>query len=63
MEKMCIYDTDKVCDNCYECRCDLDPEKICDNCMECVKGNVDYRAIVVEDFQMEEEFKRTHPDA
>jgi len=34
MEKLCILDEAKICNDCGECsRCDLDPEKICDNCI------------------------------
>jgi hypothetical protein len=51
MEKHCILDEEKLCDDCGEClTCDLDPEKICDNCMRCVKkSNADYLAIEIDE--------------
>lgn len=37
MEKICILDENKKCNNCRECdKCDLDPNKICDNCGKCL---------------------------
>lgn len=35
-KKTCIFDENKPCDNCGDCRCDLDPNKICDNCCRCL---------------------------
>ena len=58
LKKMCVLEDSKECDGCGECdRCDLDPGKICDNCMKCVRGDADYRAIRVDDFQLEAEFE------
>lgn len=57
MKKRCVLE-DKECIGCGECdRCDLDPNKICDNCMKCVNGDAEYRAIMVEDFELEAEFQ------
>ena len=57
-QKECVL-YDRVCIGCGECdRCDLDPEKICDNCMRCVRGESEYRAIAVEDIQLESEYLR-----
>ncbi len=62
MPKLCVLDETKLCDNCGECdRCDLDPNKICDNCMKCVNGEAEYRAVVVDDIEMESEFEEKHP--
>ena len=50
MEKLCILDENKICDECGECtRCDLNPDKICDNCMECIKSGADYSAIEIDE--------------
>ena len=50
MEKLCIMDENKICNDCGECsRCDLDPEKICDNCMKCIKSDADYSAIEIDE--------------
>ena len=50
MDKLCILDETKICDDCGECsRCDLDPEKICDNCMKCIKSDADYSAIEIDE--------------
>lgn len=57
-QKQCVL-YDRVCVGCGECdRCDLDPNKICDNCMKCVRGEGEYRAIAVDDIQLESEFLR-----
>lgn len=50
MEKRCVLDESKICDECGECqRCDLDPSKICDNCMKCVQSGADYNAIEIDE--------------
>ena len=57
-QKECVL-YERVCIGCGECdRCDLDPNKICDNCMKCVNGDSEYRAITVEDIQLENEYLR-----
>ncbi len=59
-QKQCVL-YDRLCIGCGECdRCDLDPNKICDNCMKCVRGEGDYRAIWVDDIELESEFQRKH---
>ena len=51
--KPCVL-YDRECIECGECdRCDLDPEKICDNCMKCVKGESEYRAILIDEVDEE----------
>lgn len=58
--KQCVL-YDRICIGCGECdRCDLDPNKICNNCMQCVRGEGDYRAILVDDIELESEFQRKH---
>ncbi|MFD3157120.1 hypothetical protein ACFIJ5_09710 [Haloimpatiens sp. FM7330] len=38
MTKYCIFDKNKVCDDCGECyKCELDPKKTCDNCGKCME--------------------------
>lgn len=57
MKKCVLYD--RECIDCGECdRCDLDPDKLCDNCMKCVRGEGDYRAILVESVEKPEEKNR-----
>ena len=47
---------DRECIGCGECdRCDLDPEKICDNCMKCVQGEAEFRGIMIDGIQLENE--------
>lgn len=59
-QKQCVL-YDRVCIGCGECdRCDLDPNKICNNCMKCIRGNEDYRAIAVDDIELESEYLRKH---
>ena len=44
---------DRECIGCGECdRCDLDPAKICDNCMKCVRGEAEFRGIVIDGIQL-----------
>ena len=47
-KKFCIFDDEKICDNCGECdRCDLDPNKICDNCGKCLdEYNTDEKGFI-----------------
>ena len=50
MEKYCVLQEGKICDDCGQCNmCDLDPNKICDNCMQCLKTDADYRAIEIDE--------------
>ncbi len=50
MDKICVLNENKICDECGECqRCDLDPNKICDNCMKCVSSGADYNAIEIDE--------------
>ena len=50
MNKNCVLDENKICDNCGECdRCDLDSGKVCDNCGKCIGMDADSRAIEIED--------------
>ncbi len=54
MARSCVL-YDRECIGCGECdRCDLDPEKICDNCMKCVKGEAEFRGIVIDGIEMED---------
>ena len=48
VNKTCIFDDEKICDNCGECdRCDLDPNKICDNCGKCLdEYNTDEKGFI-----------------
>lgn len=48
MNKYCVFDENKVCDECGDCVCDLDPNKICDNCMKCLHTDADYSAIQID---------------
>lgn len=47
---MCIFEENKVCDNCGDCRCDLNPEKVCDNCEKCLnQTDAEYLEILIDD--------------
>lgn len=55
MQKYCVLDENKLCDDCGECNvCDLDPNKICDNCMKCLQTGADYNAIEVDEILVDE---------
>jgi len=67
MNRMCVLDETKICDDCGECNvCDLDPNKICDNCMKCVKTGADYNAIeideIIDDGSGVKEYERIRRD-
>ena len=50
MEKYCVLDETKICNDCGECSvCDLDPNKICDNCMKCVNTGAAYNAVEIDE--------------
>lgn len=50
MEKYCVLEDGKLCDNCGQCNmCDLDPNKVCDNCMKCLNTGADYAAIEIDE--------------
>lgn len=56
MQKKCILDEKKNCDDCGEClRCDLDPTKICDNCMQCLEAGADYAEIKIDRIILEKD--------
>ena len=57
MSKNCIFDKDKICDNCGECdRCDLDKNKKCNNCGKCLEmEGCDSRAIKIDEIFDDEE--------
>lgn len=49
-EKKCIYEEEKLCDNCGDCRCDLDPNKVCDSCEKCLtQTDAEYLEILIDD--------------
>ena len=50
MDKYCLLDENKICNDCGECdKCDLDKNKICDNCGKCIGLDAHSRAIEIED--------------
>lgn len=51
MNKLCVFDKAKKCDDCGECEvCDLNPKKKCNNCGKCLElEGYDIRAIKIED--------------
>lgn len=54
--KNCIFDDNKICDNCGDCStCDLDQSKVCDNCGKCLGGEQDYTSKAVEIDEIVEE--------
>ncbi|CCJ33825.1 hypothetical protein [Caloramator australicus] len=47
--QMCIFDKNKICDNCSDCNtCDLVEGKICDNCGKCLELDSDYKEILID---------------
>lgn len=51
MNKQCILNSKKECDNCGECdRCDLNSNKKCDNCGKCLElEGYDMKAIKIDE--------------
>lgn len=64
-EKYCIFDSEKVCDDCGDCYiCDLDPKKKCNNCGKCLElEGYDTRAIkldeIIEDKEEIKEYQNS----
>ena len=56
MTKLCIFSSNKVCDDCGECdRCDLDSTKTCTNCGKCLESNDnEYKRVVIDEIDDEE---------
>jgi hypothetical protein len=57
MSKNCIFNINKICDNCGECEiCELDRNKKCDNCGKCLElEGYDVKAIKIDEvFEHEE---------
>ena len=53
--KECILVKGVICDDCGACdMCDLDPTKRCDNCMKCVKGESEFRSVVIDGILLSE---------
>ena len=53
-QEKCIFDENKICDNCGECEfCDLDPTKLCDNCGKCIQMN-DFVSIKIDSIESPE---------
>ncbi|MCX7903987.1 MAG: hypothetical protein N2486_05705 [Caloramator sp.] len=47
--QMCIFDKNKICNNCSDCNmCDLVEGKMCDNCGKCLELNSDYKEILID---------------
>lgn len=48
--KYCIFNYNKLCNNCGECdRCDIDPNKKCNNCGKCLEDEgYDMKAIEID---------------
>lgn len=51
MNKTCIFNEKKLCDECGDCmRCDLDSSKLCNNCGKCLEmEGYDLKAIKIDD--------------
>lgn len=60
----CVFDENKVCDNCGECdTCDLDPTKKCDNCGKCLEmEGYDMKAIKIDDIIDDENESRDYEE-
>lgn len=60
MDKKCIFNSKKICDECNECNvCDLNKNKKCNNCGKCLElEGYDIKAIKVDEiFEKNEELK------
>lgn len=72
VNKACIFNTNKHCNNCGECDiCDLDPRKKCNNCGKCLElEGYDVKAINIDeifendgDIREYDELDRIHSNA
>ena len=58
MEKKCVFNSNKICNDCKECElCELDRKKICNNCGKCLElEGYDVRAIKIDEvFEKDED--------
>ena len=55
--KCILYPEREECIGCNDCRCDLDPDKICDNCMACERSDGEFRSILIDRIEMNENSK------
>jgi hypothetical protein len=56
MNESCIFNSNKLCNDCGECDlCDLDPLKKCDSCGKCISmNNSDMKVVNIDEIQEEE---------
>ncbi|MEY7999989.1 hypothetical protein AB8U03_07220 [Clostridium sp. Mt-5] len=61
-DNYCIFDKNKVCDDCGECKlCDLNSSKKCNNCGKCLEmEGYDMRAIKIDDIIDDENESRRY---
>lgn len=59
MVKMCIFSSNKICDDCGECeRCDLDSTKSCTNCGKCLElPEKEYKKVIIDEIDEEGEYE------
>ena len=64
MNKICIFDSKKTCNDCGECMiCDLDRNKKCNNCGACLgTKDIDMKEIQIDEINDEAEEVETQPD-
>jgi hypothetical protein len=57
MDKNCMFNNKKVCDDCGQCDvCDLDNKKVCNSCGKCLEiEGVDIRAVKIDEISEVEE--------
>ncbi|MDP4145683.1 MAG: hypothetical protein Q8936_14555 [Bacillota bacterium] len=50
MSELCIFNSNKTCNDCGECdRCDLKPDKTCNNCGKCLElQGIDTKSIKID---------------
>lgn len=56
MSKSCIFNNNKLCDDCGECDiCDLDSSKKCNSCGKCINmSDFDMKVVNIDEIQEEE---------
>ncbi|MDP4087672.1 MAG: hypothetical protein Q8930_00220 [Bacillota bacterium] len=66
MSEMCIFSSNKVCDDCGECdRCDLDTSKTCNSCGNCLKtSRNEYEKVIIDEIDEveDDEFLEIEPE-
>jgi hypothetical protein len=57
MNKLCVFNNNKFCNNCNQCNlCDLDNSKVCNNCGKCLElEGIDMKVVNIDEIEEDED--------